>query len=217
MSWLTNILRWGRKPVPHGRLAFDVSNFYLNYPVSTADCMDYMRRAKAQGYEVMMVEANPGEHGTITEMQIQCGQASGLYVDAYPWTYFDNTVLENLQPALDAPPHSITWLDLEDIIPEDWTVNDTVKYVAQLVSTAWTAGLKPGIYTSRRWWTTHMGTTTMFAYLVLWDADPDGVCQNDRTNWDPYGGWTKRLWKQYAFDQKLVGMNVDLSVEWLDV
>lgn len=207
------------KPKP--RLAFDISNFWLNEEVSDAEAIDLFSQARAAGYSGVMIEA--GIYPALTQQQLRCALQAGLWADIYPWMHLSKSPEENqtlIRKSLIQGFAGLVWLDFEETPPEGL---DVPEFVRTMVNWCWDNNLRPAIYTRRGWWMYEMGNSNEFSYLALWDADPDGLANAKESRddngrfiaWVPYGGWKKRVWKQFAWNKSVAGMNADLSTEWV--
>jgi len=212
-GWLKRIF----KPLP--RQCIDISNYWLNQSISDDEGVGLMLKAKAAGYSGVICEAL---YSDVCNQQLRCAARAGLWADIYPWLSFSKSLQENQQRIKDCliPGFSgLVWLDCEAGVPDGV---DVVAFIQDMVDWCWDNNLRPAIYTRRGWWTTYMRGITRFSNLALWDADPDGLADANHsklediiTPWQPYGGWQKRVWKQFAWNHQLAGMNVDLNVEWI--
>lgn len=197
--------------LPTPRKAFDISNFWLSFTPSMATAVKLLRGFIERGFSGVMI----GVHYKaldIARLQYEAAGRVGLWTDTFVYQFFDDQDFFRLDPCREFP-GGICWIDCEWRGDEDdnainemtqeevnWHIWRRVEYVKAL-------GLVPGIYTQKSWWVPYTGNNTWFAEqgIPLWDA-------NDQ-KYDPYGGWFKPLWTQYAWDQKVNSVNCDLSIE----
>ena len=100
------------------------------------------------------------------------------------------------------------WIDIEGS-SNYWNseTSKNIEFIQRIVNQCQRLGIKYGIYTSKRDWTTITGGTRNFARAPLWYAHYD----NDASFNDfvPFGGWTRPSIKQYAGDQIECGVTID--------
>lgn len=204
------------KPKPLAAQAFDVSNYWLDLPVTDEVAFEKMREAKALGKAGVMI----GTHDVpLATQQSNAGMMSGLWTDVFAYLLFDGDDRRRVTKAAAVPHSGICWIDCEEIGELNPDINtlrheDVRNMIADAVSDAWSLGLRPAIYTRPEWWRAYTGDCDWFSNYPLWVADPDGVAVLDAAYWakNRFAGVTMPTWKQYAFNASLAGMNVDLSV-----
>lgn len=174
--------------------AIDVSNW-------SGDIEALLEEEKPQHVVVRLSTENSIFKG-IALKQITQSLKFGATVSGYVWAYFHLDPVEEMQKALEVAqdfPLQCVWIDCEDIVDstklDDW--------LSKAVYTIETGKQKCGIYTNRRWWVS-AGNSQGFSRLPLWDVEWDNVANRD--DFTPYGGWNRRVGKQYQ------GGQVDLSV-----
>lgn len=193
--------------------AFDVSNYWLPGPVTDGNALTMMYGAKERGNAGVMLGTYDTE---IASQQSWAAMVAGLWRDAFDYLYFDGFDNGRIDRGATVKITGLTWIDCEneDSDVASLAVPEVIAHIQAAIDYAWTLGLKPAIYTRPLWWKTYTRNTTQFAAYPLWVADPDGIAKNDAAYWKriAFGGFARPVWKQYAFNQNIDGMNVDLSV-----
>lgn len=164
-----------------------------------------------QGIQHVVVRASleRQELSDIAHQQLQVLGDAGFRLAVYVWAYFSEDAVTTANEALSlyseySPDHY--WLDCEETDPR-WagtSPSQRVAWIHDFVGAVQAQGGKPGIYTGQWWWVPYMDNSAEFSDLPLWDADYDGVA--DDNDWSHYGGWSERAGKQYS------GNPIDLDV-----
>jgi GH25 family lysozyme M1 (1,4-beta-N-acetylmuramidase) len=102
--------------------------------------------------------------------------------------------------AIDAEKNYIAFMVIDIELPEGWHITvDPIQRIREAVEAVEKAGLRAVIYTSKYEWQLVTGDTKEFSNLPLWNAKWDHIADLN-ANWNAYGGWMKRVGKQYWGD-----------------
>lgn len=156
----------------------------------------------------------------VTIQQLQACAQFGMAVDAYLWLWTHSDARADMARKLrivddSGVPIRKVWMDIEDTAAStpDYRIQQARE--ALRVIDAWCAARGvpgAGVYSAKWYWPTYMGNTREFGSRELWDADYDGVPDNEH-GWSPYGGFVSRRIKQYAGTSTLAGQGgIDLNV-----
>ncbi len=203
-------------PMPLPIHAFDISNFWVDSPVSDDQAYGMMLLARADGQSGVMC----GTHiPSVTNQQIKAALKVGLWADIFIFAEWDWAVMRTLcDQAMNAvsdvlPQLGVVWLDCEATPPADWSQVDVKAAISAYVSYLFGLGFRVGIYTRKQWWETYVGNTNGWNHLILWCVDIDNPPPFNAAWWatHAFGGWAAPTWVQYVFDRPVFGMKADLS------
>jgi hypothetical protein len=186
-------------------LGIDISNY------NGVPSPEQLQSWKGQGVQHVVVRASLERQQLedTAHQQLQVCRDAGFQVAAYVWAYFSEDPKDTAQAALDLYDQfspDTYWLDCEETDPQ-WagsSPGQRQQWLGACVSAFEDAGKRVGVYTGSWWWVPYMDNSPLFADLPLWDADYDGVA--DDNDWSHYGGWSERAGKQYS------GNPIDLDV-----
>ncbi len=170
---------------------------------------------KQQGVEFVVVQYSADLPRHLTQLE-----GSGLPLEVYVYLYFPlsqwNQTPEDRVRACIGMLHghnvSRLWLNVED--PQD---NDTAANIQaalqRCVVLVEAAGLQAGIYTSKSKYGERLGNSTAMSHLPLWHANFINRMPSDTEidNFEAYNGWSRPSMWQWAADQSVGGINVDMD------
>ena len=188
------------------RHAIDVSNYWLPSPVSDEEAVARMTKAKELGYSHLMAGT---QIPSVCYQQLTAGLSASMTVDAYVYlTPNYEYEVSMAEWAVDELPISRLWLDAEADSLTLEQLKSAIRYAKSLGVT------RLGIYTRRPWWEERGNNEVIGKRIPLWTAHYDDTPLLTPAYWriNGYGGWWKPYWKQYAQNQQIAGMNVDLNV-----
>lgn len=201
--------------------------------------LTFFDKAKQQGIKVVVAQAWGGRtQSPFADSQLFNAAISGMDTGIYCLLNYDNpsqTGDWQVQQALDAVGPVVietlrfVGIDVEPIggegLPQDLdSFAARNQRILEAVLAVQNAGLQPVIYTSRDHWQQITGNATIFAGLPLWDVLNDTLADlsidaysGSPIPWNPYGGWSRRMGKQYDLGSTgngttLFEMPVDLDV-----
>jgi hypothetical protein len=154
-----------------------------------------------------------------TRQQIEACAVAGIETDVYVYLFVRENVEADMRSKLallNGLEHMVgrVWVDIEDTSAATVAARVSAIRKALAVTDGWSAAHnKPrtGIYGARWYWTAYLTNTTEFSDRDLWAAQYDGI--EDTTVFNPFGGWTRCVLKQYAGTSALAGVTgVDLNV-----
>lgn len=87
------------------------------------------------------------------------------------------------------------WIDLEEHPPSGQSVSTTVKLIGEAFNRC--GSFPCGVYTRKDWWEKYTGNTTAFSAYPLWYARYSCPANTTFNDYDPFGGWTAPVAKQY--------------------
>ena len=181
-------------------LAVDISNW------SGTISPDAVAAWQAQGIEKVVVGT---QNIHIARQQMKVVKDAGLELEAYVYLYGHLGASAQIHDAMDTiAGFSVDrlWLDVEDEksgkTPEQWI--EFLGLAIAISTVAFEYGL--GVYTRAAYWRQHLGNTTLFRHLPLWNAWYMGKPNLD--DFTPYGGWSREEMRQYTNTQTLAGVQV---------
>lgn len=152
------------------------------------------------------------QDAAITKAQMTAVHGGGGGLMAYVYLYFAGDPVAQVNTALDRCagfPVQVLILDCEDPFAENLTERATLDFI-HAAAKACDNRIRSAIYTAPYWWKRQTKNSTEFSTFPLHHASADSNGDLDPVD---YGGWKGRPYiEQYAFDQNLCGVNVDLNV-----
>jgi hypothetical protein len=176
-------------------------------------------KIKQEGFEFVIVQAWGGQtKNNYAERQLRGAREVGMKTAAYCLLNFyrkDQSGEWQVKQALDAigaEKNYIAFMAIDVELQKKWPITvGPIQRIREAVEAVKKAGLRAVIYTSKSAWQLITGNTKEFSNLPLWDAKWDRIADLN-VNWVTYGGWTKRVGKQYWANTVLFGKVVDLDV-----
>jgi hypothetical protein len=185
--------------------AVDVSHWTRTLTDPDVDCLAGL------GYEHVIVGTQIPE---VTRQQLEIAIRGGMTVDLYVYLYWTESVASEVRDALalaaEFPEVGRIWLDVEED-PGSRSAAELEHLVEEALDAL--GDFPGGIYTGRGFWTSYMDDSHRFAELPLWYAHYDH--EPSLETWEPFGGWTEPMGKQYAdHHEHTCGLPMDRNVMW---
>lgn len=173
-------------------LAIDVSHWTRTLTDPDIDCFWDL------GYRHVVVGT---QRIPVTREQLEISLRGGMTVDLYVYLYWQESVEEQMQEAVDLiaefPEIGRVWIDVEED-PAGRSGEEIAAYVQETID--YMEGFPVGIYTGKGFWDTHMDGSEEFSDLPLWYARYDDVASLDTyspSSSHAFGGWLSAIGKQF--------------------
>eukprot|EP01117_Protostelium_nocturnum_P015946 TRINITY_DN621_c0_g1_i3.p1 TRINITY_DN621_c0_g1~~TRINITY_DN621_c0_g1_i3.p1 ORF type:complete len:212 (-),score=39.72 TRINITY_DN621_c0_g1_i3:1381-2016(-) len=184
--------------------------------LSTKFSVDNFKCLKQNGksFAVVRVGQSTGHVDPHGRSNIINAKAAGFEVDGYifPCPTCGNAAKQINQTleAIKGSGYGTLWLDIEG--PQYWTKNRETnrKFLEELIDATKKSQVKVAIYSSASQWNPIFGADYKGGHdLPLWYAHYD--FKPTFSDFKPFAGWTKPVWKQYKGTTTLCGVGVDLN------
>lgn len=182
----------GAEPDDTPRLALDGSHWTRTVTDSDVDCFwDNGYRHIVFGTQILEV----------TRQQLEIAIRGGMTVDLYVYLYWDESISEQVQEAVDLtvefPEIGRIWIDLEES-PAGRSSDTLIGLTEEALDTV--GSFPVGIYTGKGFWFDAMDNRDVFSDLPLWYARYDDVPSLDTYvpgGSHAFGGWQAAMGKQF--------------------
>lgn len=208
--------------IPHG---LDIASYAGPVSLTT------WQQLKQDGLTFVVVSAWQGRgRNRYAQSQLLGAHLAGLKTAAYCLLNFDRSdqsgawQVQQALAAIGPQPVSFLALDIETVFfPARLSSKQAVARIRAAIAAVRQAGLQPVVYTGRHAWhkITRNNADPDLARVPLWDAryapwlneeTDDLTCDSDGP-WRPYGGWRRRMGKQYGSEKSQTGESLRLQYD----
>jgi hypothetical protein len=185
-------------------------DLYLPSSTSTFQCL----AGKGWDYVILNSYAGYGAVNPNINANLDAANAAGLQTDIF----HSPCATQDAVTQINADINNVgfgnfgtMWIGIEDnpSIGCQWDSNLTAncQFLSDMISTAHQSAVIVGVYSSRYWWNSIVGSSCTAgndAVADLWYANWNGA--KNFTDFTPFGGWTQPIMKQYSDSVDLCGV-----------